>query len=856
MHLTHSAARPHGPGRTPAFVFSALMLILGGAFPLAATAQSTHQTGDSQRDYAISGGALDSVLLAIARHSGARISYDTELVRPYHSAGLQGRYTPRQAIETVLRGTPLRLQAGPDGQWFIQRQAVLGQGGEVTTDLPTINVNDSFPLAATLTEDSPSYTADAVQIGSNSAQSLREIPQSVSVVTQQQIRDQGLRSLDEALASASGISVTTSHGNTPAIYSRSFAIRQVQVDGGTPLALGNVDLATYDHVEILRGADGIYAGRGDPGGTINLVRKRPTDQWRYSVEGNVGSWNDYSTVLDAGGPLGSGPVRGRLIAKYGDKNFFYDTASERDGLIYGITETTLSKDTLLTLGGSLSKKTGTPNFRGVPLYLNGDDSHLPRSASFIPDWAFSKAHKTELFGQLDHNFNQNWSARLNVTHIRSDTEKHQVGTHLGIDPVTQAGPILYDEYSHIRGNSTAADIAVNGRFPLLGREHDVTVGGSYYYYTSPDSYITPNAYDIYFDPQPVDIRNFDSGAIPRPELPRAIGESPNHTRESSYFARFRFHLSDRLRLGLGARVANFDQKMDANYWDENGQIIMSFPRAPYEDRNVLTKFAGLTYDLTPELTLYASYADVYQAQSEFFKADGSLLKPVIGSNVEIGAKSSWLDGRLQTTLALYNINQNNAAMNDDRRWIGELDDETVMRIIDQEDLTGGHCCFVDSSKLISRGVDLEVSGEISTGWNLSASYNYNRNKWKVSDLEAGSPNHSQTPMHQFKLWTSYRLPGQWQRWTLAAGVQAQSRTYESGTTGRSGWGGSIPYRIERPGHAIYNAAVSHQFNRQWQAQLNINNVFDKRYYRSVNTPSHSNWYGTPRSFLLTVRGQF
>lgn len=856
MHLTHSAARPHGPGRTPAFVFNALMLILGGAFPPAATAQSTHQTGDSQRDYAISGGALDSVLLAIARHSGARISYDTELVRPYHSAGLQGRYTPRQAIETVLRGTPLRLQAGPDGQWFIQRQAVLGQGGEVTTDLPTINVNDSFPLAATLTEVSPSYTADAVQIGSKSAQSLREIPQSVSVVTQQQIRDQGLRTLDEALATAPGIALTIGTGNTPTFYSRSFIVNQVQVDGGTPITLDNVNLSTYDHIEVLRGADGIYAGRGDPGGSINLVRKRPTDQWRYSVEGNAGSWNDYSTVLDAGGPLGSSPVRARVIAQYGDKDFFYDTASERNQLIYGITETKLGENTLLTLGGSLSKKNATPNYRGVPLYLNGDDSELPRSASFIPNWAFEKKYKTELFGQLDHNFNKNWSTRLNVTHIRSDRNSHKVGTHIGIDPVTQTGPILFDSRFHERGASTAADLSVTGRFALLGREHDVTAGGSYYYYTAPDLYMLPNSYDIYSQPQAVDVWNFDPGAIPRPELGPASAESPTHTRESSYFTRFRFHLTDRLRLGLGVRVANFENKMDANHWDENGQVAFSFPRAHQEDRNVLTKFAGLTYDLTPELTVYASYADVYLAQSEHFKIDGSSLKPIIGNNIEIGAKSSWLDGRLQTSLSLYNINQNNAAMYDDRRYDGSLDDDTLFRIIEQENLTGGWCCSTDSAKLVSRGLDLEVIGEVTPGWNISASYNYNRNKWKVSDQEAGTPNQSQFPRHQFKLWTSYRLPGQLHRWTLAAGLHAQSRTYVSGTNDRSGWGGNIPYRIERPGNAIYNAAVSYQFNRQWKAQLNVNNVFDKRYYSSVQNPGFSNWYGTPRSVLLTVRGEF
>lgn len=856
MQTGFSSARPHGPGRTPAFVFSALMLILGGALPLNSLAQAAQQAGDGLRDYAVSGGALDNVLLAIARDSGARISYDSDLVRPYQSAGLHGRYTVRQAIETVLRGTPLRLHAGPDGQWSIQRQAVLGQGGAVTTNLPTITVNDSFALAATLTEDSPSYTADAVQIGSKGAQTLREIPQSVSVVTQRQIRDQGLRTLGEALDNTAGITVGVGNEGKPTIRSRSFEIDKVQIDGGSAVSLRNVDLAIFDHVEVLRGADGVFVGRGDPGGSVNLVRKRPTDRWRYSAEGSAGSWNDQGIVLDAGGPIGNSPVRARFIAKYADKDFFYDTASERKQLLYGITETRIGSDTLLTLGGSLHRLRGTPAYNGVPFYRDGADLGLDRSTSFTVPWAFEREDKTEVFAQLDHAFNERWSTRLNLNHTSEHHASHKVGAHGSVNPATGTGPVLVDTRNQHNSKTSSFDLALNGRFGALGRDHEVTLGFNHSYYSSPGSYMLPRAFSFY-DPYEVDVWNFVPQQVPRPLPGEAYGESPNHSREYSYFARFRFHLTDKLRLGLGARLSNFDQKMDIQYWDEQGRVVDTMPSNYYTDTNVLTRFAGLTYDINPNWTVYGSYADVYQAQSNFFKIDGGTLKPIVGDNREIGVKTQWLDGRLQANLAFYDIVQKNAGQFDDRLYTGELDFEQVEKIFAQEAATGGFCCFFDTGKLISRGVDLELSGDITDNLKISASYNYNRNKWKVYDsIEPGTPNHSQTPRHQFKLWTSYRLPGTLHRWTVAAGLHAQSKTYAEGTAPTFAWVQQVPFRISRPGYTVFNTAASYQINKNWNAQLNINNVFDKHYYKSVTGSAYSNWYGTPRSFLLTVRGQF
>lgn len=854
MYSPHRLIRLLRPERTFALVFSALASLALPTHSSKLWAQST-QHAALHHQYQIAGGSLDSVLLSIASTSATHISYDTDLVRAFQSAGVNGSYTVEQALQFALRGTPLRAQQSSQGQWLIQRQADLSQSNQASANLPQINVSSSFPLAATLTEHHPSYTTPALQIGSKGAEAWHEITQSVSVITQQSIEDQNLLTLADALRKSPGIATTVNTEGRTEFYARGFSLDKVQIDGGVAQSLSNVDLVTYDHIEILRGADGVYVGRGEPSGVVNLVRKRPTATAQYQIEAAAGSWNHYNGVLDASGPLNSASIRGRLIAKYSDKDFYYDTASERKNLLYGIVEADLSQRTLLTFGTTLERLRATPAHKGLPRYRDGSDIGFDRSTSFIAPWAYERINSSAFFLELDHAFNDRWSARLNTSYSRKHEQTHKLGIEGGVIPDSGQGPMLVDSRSNVKSRNSAADLSINGHFPLAGRDHEVTLGGSYNFYTAPDTYMLPRTYGA-LNQHIINVWEFDPKDLPVPESLQATGVSPYHARDSSYYGRLRFHLSDKLRLALGVRVSNYEHKMDVHFWDENGKVFFTMPSAYFEDKNVLTRYAGLSYDWNENLTLYSSYSDVYLPQSEFVDISGSTLKPIIGSNWELGAKTQWLDGRLQASISAYQIRQTNHADYDDA-GMESLDWDKLLQVYENLERTGGHCCFTPSGTLTSRGVDLELTGELSDQWKIIASYNYNRKKWSSYKgyIESES-NNSGTPKHSYKLWTTYRLPKQYYRWTLGFGLEGKSSNYNQGKAPAPDYSNLVRYRAQQGGYTVFNAMVSHRFNNNWIAQLNVNNLFDKHYYDSIRSAAFSNWYGAPRNFMLTLRGQF
>ena len=170
---------------------------------------------------------------------------------------------------------------------------------------------------------------------------------------------------------------------------------------------------------------------------------------------------------------------------------------------------------------------------------------------------------------------------------------------------------------------------------------------------------------------------------------------------------------------------------------------------------------------------------------------------------------------------------------------------------------GSDCCHLDDGRITSRGMDIEVSGEIVNGWQILAGYTFNNNENKTDSGRYSTV----TPKHLFKLWSSYAFQGVLEGLKLGGGITAQSSYYQKGSarifnqaTGLYN-GPSVPYEFTEPGRVLVDLFVQYQFNKHWSATANINNIFDKKYYQTVaNTnPSAGNFYGEPRNFLLSMR---
>nr|WP_311985826.1 TonB-dependent receptor [Pseudomonas bharatica] len=168
----------------------------------------------------------------------------------------------------------------------------------------------------------------------------------------------------------------------------------------------------------------------------------------------------------------------------------------------------------------------------------------------------------------------------------------------------------------------------------------------------------------------------------------------------------------------------------------------------------------------------------------------------------------------------------------------------------------GACCYLAQDRIVSKGLDLEASGEITPGWEVLAGYTYNR----VQNDTEETLYSTITPRHLFKLWSIHTLPGALSAVRVGGGITAQSPTYVTGQAYRLDAAGnaidSRAYDFSQAGYAVYDALVEYKVDQNWTVALKGNNLFDRRYYESVGTSEYGNYYGEPRNFTLTLRGVF
>lgn len=695
-------------------------------------------------------------------------------------------------------------------------------------------------ISVETTEGDPSYTSEAVTLG-KTAQTLREIPQSVSVITRQRIEDQNLTRLDDAMAQTTGITVRGNPQNTN-LYSRGFMIQQAQRDGvpveiGTNTSLASPDLAIYDRVEILRGAAGLLNGAGQPGGTLNLVRKRALAETRFQTTASAGSWNNYRFEGDATGAFNrSGSLRGRLVGVYHDQESFQDVMESDRRLVYGRLEYDLTDDTVLSAGGTYEKRHMVPDYYGLPRFSNGDDLGLSRDTYLGVAWTRWDFKKPELFAEVDHRWNDRWSTRLAATRVTEDSVELRKSVDGPIDPTTLTGAAIGRTGIVDRdGTQDAIDLSMNGSFDAFGQRHDVLLGGNYLD-TSAD--ILQGTYRLP-GPQAIDVFNFDPNAYAMPDTPLTWPAMTRLlSRQSGIYGLLRLRPTERLTISAGGRWSNY-----------TGKIINLITGATTANNDLdaeFTPYGGVVFDLTQSWSLYASYADIFQVQNNY-TFEGDLLPPIVGKNYETGIKGEWFGGTLNGSLAVFRIDQSNRAQPDPLH----LSPCTTSP-------TGS--CSIAEGEVRSEGVELEFAGRPMTGLDVTAGYTYNTTELIRDRLATGAASFKEgagfdtfTPKHILRVWASYRLPGTLQAFRVGAGVSAQSE-YNALSSGYSSAGAPV---ARQGGYAVWNAQASYAFNERITVSLNGNNLFDKVYYRSIdNYLGGFNFYGDPRNVVLNLRATF
>lgn len=804
----------------PPFALSALGVSLSlavAALVLPAPAQAQPQKQQPQSDAVqglllldLAAAPLSQSLNVLAQQAGVQILYAGTLTTGKQAPAVQGHYSVTEALRQLLAGSGLAARAR-DARTFIVTPL---EGGSVQA-LDSVTVSGAGGMS---TEGSGSYTTGIMSTATRLNLSPRETPQSISVLTRQQMDDQGIATLDDAVQSITGLMVQKGYysGNSGSFSARGFAIDNMMLDG-LPTGMGangtfnadNADLAIYDRVEVVRGANGLTSGSGNPAASINLVRKRPTAEPQVSITASAGSWDHYQLQVDAADALNEAKtLRGRTVLNVQDKDSFYDVTNERTQQLYGILEADITSNTTLTFGAHYRKYRNRGGYQGFPTRDDGSQLDLPRSTTLANAYDFWHQTDTTVFAELDHRFDNDWEVRLSG--VKRWQKLDMMFSSLG----GSEGAFTQNSQAYWLDNSqTSFDAMLSGPFELLGRSHEAVVGVSQRKAVN-DNY---GDWGIRATPLPLDPWNWDpyAAAVPGPiNQDRWIYQYT--LREKGLYSAVRLSLSDPLSVIVGARMSWYDYKNTGN-------------GSGYKITREMTPYAGVIYDFDAHHSVYASWTEIFQPQDKR-DINNQLLKPITGTNYEVGIKGEYFGGRLNTSLALFQIRQRNRAISDlsgPNPCPGSIQ---------------GYCQRA-SGEVESKGVELEISGEIMPGWQAMAGYTYVTAKYvrDSNPANVGKPFDTDFPRHQFKASTSYQLPGDYTRWRIGGSVYVQSDIRASDDE-----------RIRQAGYAIVGLHASYQFNDQLNLRLNVNNVFDKKYYQGLGWTTGGNSYGAPRNFMLTA----
>lgn len=687
----------------------------------------------------------------------------------------------------------------------------------------TVIVDGSATSAAGEAQD---YSVKSTTAGTKMQMTQRDIPQSVSIVNQQRMEDQQLQTLGDVMDNTLGISKSQADSDRSSYYSRGFQIDNYMVDGiptyfESRWNLGDAlsDTALFERVEVVRGANGLMTGTGNPSASINMIRKHATSrEFTGNVSAEYGSWNKQRYVTDLQSPLtADGNVRARVVAGYQNNDSWLDRYNNEKMFFSGIVDADLGETTSLSAGYEYQQiDVNRPTWGGLPRWnTDGSKNSYDRSRSTAPGWAYNDKDINKVFITLKQRFADTWQATLNATHseVKFDSKMMYVDAYVNKADGTLVGPYGsygpgYDYVGGTGWNSgkrkvDAVDLFADGGYDLFGRQHNLMLGGSYSKqnnrYESSWANVFPNEIGSFY--------TFDGNFPETNWNPQSLAQDDT-THMKSLYAATRISLADPLHLIVGARYTNW--RVDT--------LTYSM------EKNHSTPYAGLVYDIDDNWSTYASYTSIFQPQNKR-DSSGKYLSPITGNNYEVGLKSDWMNSRLTTSLAVFRIEQDNVAQSTGVPIAG----------------SNGDTAFKGMDGTVSKGVEFEVNGALTDNWQMT----FGATRYVADDNEGNAVNPN-LPRTTVKLFTRYRLPAM-PELTVGGGVNWQNRVYSDTAT---------PYgtfRAEQGSYALVDLFTRYQVTKNFSLQGNINNLFDKTYDTNVEG---SIVYGEPRNVSLTASYQF
>ncbi|MEA5515423.1 TonB-dependent siderophore receptor [Nodularia sp. UHCC 0506] len=667
------------------------------------------------------------------------------------------------------------------------------------------------PIELLVTGQQDRYRVPNASTGTRTDTLIRDIPQTIQVIPEQVIRDQRVTRLRDALLNVGGVLQDGGFaGTADQIGIRGFFGGGtfgggILVDGFKDGRGGIRETANVERIEVLKGPASVLYGGVEPGGVINLITKQPLRDPYYNAELSVGRFSTFRPSIDISGPLNSDKtLLYRLNSVYETSNGFRDFNQDVQRFFISPTlKWEIGKATNLTFQFDYLNDE-RPFDRGFLAFGEGIiDTPLERFFGEPDD--FRKVEEIGLSYRLEHNFNDNWKIRNAFRYQSSDAFDYR------------AEPVRLDETTGIltrnfRSNDDYSETYtlqtdLVGKFTTGSINHTLLFGVDLARATSGGTQkrlpggITPS----------INVFNPIYNVIPRPgleELTNVVRNNQNSNDGLGIFLQDQIAFADNFKLLVGGRLDIVDQ---------NSKNLRNDSESNRYDSAFTPRF-GIVYQPIQPISLYASYSQSFQPNFGT-RVDGSFLEPERGTQYEVGVKGEFLDGRLAATLAAYHITKSNIAATD------LANPDFLLPVGEQR----------------NQGIELNVAGEISPGWNVIASYSYiDAEITKDNDgLQGNRP--ANVPFNTASLWTTYELQqGDLQGLGLGLGL-----FYVGDRQGDS----SNTYII--PSYLRTDAAIYYQRDN-WRAGVNIQNLFNQKYFLGANFGRVAIEPGAP----LTVIGSF
>ncbi|AGR78066.1 TonB-dependent receptor protein [Aliarcobacter butzleri 7h1h] len=688
-------------------------------------------------------------------------------------------------------------------------QLVAAQNSQNTTVLEEIKVSENNLILNSVTEDTGSYTTGATSTATKLDLSLRETPQSVLVFTRQRLEDQNITSYQELLSKTPGVTLNKWDER---VYptARGFTIDYNLYDGMPTYSIADygandTDLIIFDRVEIVKGANGLMTGAGNPALGLNYIRKHANSkEFKGTIDLSAGSWDNYTSSADVQTPLNTdGSVRARFVAKHQDKKSYMDNYEKQTDVFYGVVDMDLTDTTYLSFGASYEniQRDGV-RWGGLPaFYTDGSRTNFSRSKTVSDDWTYWDNKTTSYFADLKQYIYDDISINASYSNRTMDS-KTAIAYYFGtVNKVTNnADGFLYDYVSDAKEEENNLNLYASIPFELAKLDHEIITGFGYNKYDFKKNNFAGTGYIS------ASSLNFSNINIDNPQLSANTPtlELPSKTIQKGYYLAGRFSLMEDLKLISGIRVSSWE------YQAKNGNGNREFD-------DEITPYAGLVYDIDKNHSIYVSYTSIFKPTDRQDK-DNNYLDPAEGKSYETGIKGEYFDGRLNTSLSIFRIEQ--TGFEDTGIPIASNPLKTASERIDG---------------VVSKGFELGVQGNLTDDFSLD---------FGLANFEAENPDGS-----KFNTDSSRTTANLWAKYTISnyrfgAGLNYKSKFYT----------GSGANKITQDEFITTDLMAGYKINKNLDLQLNINNVFDEKYYEGIG--ANSMVYGDPRNFTLGMKYTF